>query len=244
MPPTSTTKASPQPRRIKVDPTDAAGAARLFHQRTGVDLATDPAVEKAASMATLAALFGTVAGLEKWAKPIRQVLRREPDPPTLPEWFADVVAVVHARSVDAPVVAVMTFGTSANVDPGAKVDLVATVTGVVEQVAELRASLATITKTLETVQQLDRELRAMQIDAQGRSGSFVEPNPSNRPADEARLRFARRLDRDWKRAGRPKLGATEIALAAVYVGLDNLSGGMTGLVGRWSAQIRRDKART
>ena len=193
-------------------------------------------------MAVAGALFDTVTKLEQWAKPIRQALRREPMPPSLPAWFDTASAAMLAGSDQSPSIS-MNVPETTDTPPRA-VDVTETAKAVPQQIADLRTSLAAITTTLQSVELIDRELRAERVDHHGRTGRFVEPNPRNRPLDEARLRFARRLNRDWQRAGRSELQATDIALAAVYGGLDDLRKGQDALVARWAAQIRRDKVRS
>ena len=67
--PTERTRAKRVPKlpRLKNEPTDAAGAARLFKRRTGFPLKADPALERAAGVALVAGLIDTVNKLERWA---------------------------------------------------------------------------------------------------------------------------------------------------------------------------------
>lgn len=239
---TSSKRATPRIPRAPAEDITPEEAARRFQVRTGIDLAAEPALRHAAGMTLAATAFDTIARLEKWAKPIRKTLRREPEPPALPKRFARLCEAAGIAGHDGPPLELTVTG-----DDGAtsfRADLVAIVESAIGQVESLRKNLADLGETLRIVTVIDERLRATQQDPSGRTGSFVEPTPKNRPADEAKLRFARRLQREWTRAGRQALNATEVALAAIYVGIEEASDGMPAVVGRWAVQLRRDQARS
>ncbi len=215
-------------RRMR-PPSSAVHAVELFMERTGVDPRTDDCVRYAAQMSAIAAVFRALTQLAEWYGGVYRLLRGVDPPYGVPEWAMRIVG-------DGPKM-VMTLGKSARVDPGLRVDLVRLVKGLARAGTLLKEELPLLRKVV-------RELRTPQRHEPVGVQPMIDRRGKQRPVDDVRARFVRRLHREWMKAGRGRLGATETLLAAIAVGLEEPPADWPKALAKWAAFIRRERRKS
>lgn len=216
-----------------------ARAAEIFQARTGIDPRTDPIVVNVAGVSVSAELIEQVRRLTEWFEPTRKAVRGQPS--SLPDWIEPALRAASPPNSANPGKVVVTFGRAAGIAPGKQVDLVP-LTSRVATYRDKVLELAAFGKELgDDLQQTWAELTKQQPVGRGRQGAFREPRKRGTQRDEARWRFLNRLHRMWAGAGRGELQPTETGLLAVYLGIDNGTLGLDGVVKRWSKMILASK---